>query len=103
MLQRNSGTNRISKYPMAYLIKTKTAGGIAERLFDYIAMFGPPKTIISDQGKEFVNQVVKALLDLHGVEHRATSSYFPRSNGKIQPVFGAMLTEARRSRSQEMG
>ena len=47
----------------------------------FIHRFGCPKTIISDQGREFVNSVNAELQTLLGTEHRMTSAYHPQSNG----------------------
>ena len=46
--------------------------------------FGCPKTIISDQGREFVNSVNAELQTLLGTEHRMTSAYRPQSNGLVE-------------------
>lgn len=77
-------TEYLSKYPMVYPIKSKSAEEIAKCLLDYIGFFGPPEVIVSDQGTEFVNAVVRTLLQATGVEQRVTSSYFPRSNGHTE-------------------
>ena len=74
-------TEALTKYPYAVPIKSKTAIEIAQKLFMYITLFGSPKEIISDQGKEFCNSIIKAMVVLVGVEHRVTSSYHPRTNG----------------------
>ena len=42
-------TEYLTKYPYAVPIKSKTADEIAEKLLVYISLFGPPKTILSDQ------------------------------------------------------
>ena len=39
------------------------------------------KVLISDQGREFVNEVKKEMLALTGTEHRITSAYHPQTNG----------------------
>jgi len=61
-----------------YPIKTKSAEEIAGKLWLWIAQFGPPKSIISDQGREFVNKVIDKLLNIVGTERRITSAYNPR-------------------------
>lgn len=66
---------------MVFAIKSKTAIEISRHLFAYIALFGPPQEIISDQGPEFVNSVVQQLSNNLGVERRVTSPYHPRTNG----------------------
>jgi hypothetical protein len=49
----------LSKYQYAVPIRSKTAEEMAQKFFIYISMFGPPKEIISDQGREFVNKIMK--------------------------------------------
>jgi hypothetical protein len=77
-------TEYLTKYPMVYPIKGKTAEETASKLWEYIALFGPPETIVSDQGREFVNKVVADMLDGIGTEQRVTSAYNPRANGHTE-------------------
>ena len=41
--------------------------------------------VISDQGREFCNQITDCLFELTGTEHRVTSAYHPQSNGLVEP------------------
>ena len=41
---------------------------------------GCPSVIISDQGREFVNQVSSCLFEKTKTEHRITSAYHPQVN-----------------------
>ena len=43
--------------------------------------FGFCEVLISDQGREFVNQVNTELFRFTGTEHRVTSAYHPQTNG----------------------
>jgi len=74
----------VSKYVWAAPIKSKNAEEIAEKLLVYIALFGPSKEILSDQGTEFNNKVVEQLMKATGVVHRVTSAYNPRTNGQTE-------------------
>ena len=51
-------TEYVSKYPYAVPIRSKTAEEVAQHLFQYISIFGPPKILQSDQGTEFNNKLV---------------------------------------------
>ena len=54
------------------------------RLFIYCnfhSRFGCCEVVISDQGREFVNQVKEELFRLTGTEHRVSSAYHPQTNG----------------------
>ena len=76
-------------------IKSKQAEEIAEKLLEYIAIFGPPKIILSDQGIEFNNKIVNSLITAVGTEHRITSAYHPRTNGQTER-FNFVFIEALR-------
>ena len=39
---------------------------------------GCPETLITDQGREFVNQLSEALYSITQTEHRITSAYHPQ-------------------------
>jgi hypothetical protein len=74
-------TEYLSKFPMVYPITTKSAEEVGRCLFSYISLFGAPKTILTDQGREFVNSTVAAISELAGVERVVTSPYHPATNG----------------------
>lgn len=48
-------TESLSKFVFIRPIKSKYAEEISDVLLEYISIFGPPKIILSDQGKEFNN------------------------------------------------
>ena len=85
-------TEYLSKYPYAVPIKSKTAQEVAACLWTYISMFGPPGEILSDQGTEFLNQVVDKLCRGFGIDRRVTSAYNPRTNGLTERFNGTVKT-----------
>ena len=89
-------TEYLTKYPFARPIKSKTALEIARILWEYISLFGPPKSILSDQGTEFYNSVVDTLLKLTGIEHKVTSAYNPRTNGSTERFNQALISSLRK-------
>ena len=74
----------LTKHVSIFALKTKTAEEVAEHLWTWITRFGPPDTILSDQGKEFVNKTITALLNKTGIERRVTSAYCPRTDGQCE-------------------
>ncbi len=46
--------------------------------------FGSPKRIVTDQGREFINNVNAELQALLGTDHRMTSPYHPQANGLVE-------------------
>ena len=74
----------LTGYPYIKAIKSKNAYEGTDALWEYCCLFGPPKIILSDQGKEFCNEMLDGLLKRAGIEHRITSAYHPRTNGKAE-------------------
>lgn len=74
-------TDYFSKWPEAEAIPTKEARHVATFLYKMILRHGCPTEIVSDQGREFCNQLVDLLEELTGFKHRITSAYHPQSNG----------------------
>ena len=89
-----------TKYPWAVPIKSKTAEEIAWHFLNFIAVFGAPKQILSDQGKEFLNKVVEGITTGFGIEHRITSAYKPDTNG-LTECMNKTLTGALRKHAEE--
>jgi transposase InsO family protein len=52
--------------------------------WDWIRLHGPPKRILTDQGKEFTNNLLKQLLIRIGIHQSTTSSYNPQANGDAE-------------------
>jgi hypothetical protein len=77
-------TEYLSKYPVVFPLRSKTAAEVAPLFFRYISMFGCPKEIVSDNGGEFVNDIMKQMRLAIGIEHRVTSPYHPRTNGQVE-------------------
>jgi len=50
-------TDLFSKWPIAIPLKSKEASGVALSLIGIFSTFGFPQKVLSDNGKEFVNQV----------------------------------------------
>ena len=47
----------LTKWPQAYALKSKRAEEVADCLSKFFYQFEAPKRILTDQGKEFVNEV----------------------------------------------
>jgi RNase H-like domain found in reverse transcriptase/Reverse transcriptase (RNA-dependent DNA polymerase)/Integrase zinc binding domain/Ty3 transposon capsid-like protein/gag-polyprotein putative aspartyl protease/Zinc knuckle len=93
-------TEYLSKYPFAVPIQSKNASEIATHLLFFISLFGPPKTILSDQGTEFCNEIVNTMLKNIGTEHRVTSAYHPNTNG-LTERFNKTLVDALRKHCED--
>jgi hypothetical protein len=61
--------------------ETEVANAI---LKNWIYIFGVPKLLVSDQGKEFVNKFSQAIWDALKIEHKMTSPYHPQTNAQAE-------------------
>ena len=86
----------LTKFPYVEPIKGKTAVEIAEKLWNFVCLFGPSKVVLSDQGTEFNNAVVDNLIRRVGAEHVVTSAYHPRTNGQVERFNGELVKCLRR-------
>jgi hypothetical protein len=76
------GIDYFSKWSEARPIKDKSAVTVARFLYDeIICRHGYPKIQISDQGREFVNNLNDELFRLTGTEQQVTLAYHPQANG----------------------
>ena len=85
-----------SKYPFAVALRDKTALSVAEGLWSYITMFGPPSEIMSDNGTEFANNVVTALCSKIKTSRVFTAPYNPRVNGMVERFNRTLKTTLRK-------
>ncbi|CAF1063155.1 unnamed protein product [Brachionus calyciflorus] len=89
----------LTNFPYAKPIKSKSAKEIAEILSEYKTLFGPFSELLSDQGREFLNQIMSELRKNLGFLHIVTSTYNPRTNGKTER-FNQILMESLRKHAE---
>jgi hypothetical protein len=76
--------DRFTRFSKFYATGDPDGEGTAVILMDYIATFGCPVRIISDNGTEFNNKLIKALAKILGVSAVTVSTYNPRANGQVE-------------------
>ncbi|XP_045541427.1 uncharacterized protein K02A2.6-like [Papilio machaon] len=60
------------------------SNAVIERLYDFMARFGLPKTIVSDNGTSFCSQQFLNFCAGNGITHLTTPAYHPASNGQAE-------------------
>ena len=74
-----------SKWTAAYALPDQTAFTVAEAfLQNFVALFGAPKQLHTDQGRDFESRLFKQLCTTLGIEKTRTSPYHPRSDGLVE-------------------
>lgn len=72
---------RFSRFVLLRALPDKAAATVAVALFEIFCDFGFPRIICSDNGSEFVNQLMQVMVQTCGIDHRLSTKYHPRGNG----------------------
>ena len=74
-----------SKWTEAYALKDHTAGTVADILVEqFISRFGVPRSIHTDQGREFESELIAQLCKLFQIRKTRTVPYNPKSDGMVE-------------------
>nr|XP_015911934.1 uncharacterized protein LOC107442797 [Parasteatoda tepidariorum] len=77
--------DRFSKWPAAYPLADIPAKSVAETFYaGWIAGFGIPLRITTDQGTQFEASLIDALTKFLGSARHRTSPYHPAGNGQVE-------------------
>ena len=78
-----------------YPIKTVTALEAAKVLLQHFGRFGQAQELQSDNGSQFVNEIIKELCLLIGVEHKRTLAYSSEENAIVERANKEVLRHLR--------
>jgi transposase InsO family protein/predicted aspartyl protease len=77
--------DRVTGWPEAFPACDITADTVARVLYEgWVARFGCPWKITSDQGRQFESAIFAELMKYLGVTKLRTTPYHPQSNGKLE-------------------
>ena len=77
--------DRFTRWPEAVPIKDTSATGCARAFISHwIARFGMPMDLSSDQGTQFTSELWVAVAKLLGMKLHRTTTYHPQSNGLVE-------------------
>ena len=83
-------------------LKSRDATEVAEILWAIFADFGVPKILQTDGEGAFVSDVVRTMVEEHGIEHKHIPAYHPAINGKVERQV-AIVSDVLRKRMHETG
>ena len=74
-----------SRYINCYPLQSNETKEVAKTFMErFVANFGCPISVHSDNGTEFTSELFKSLMDELKIQKTFTPSYNPRSNGKLE-------------------
>lgn len=77
--------DRHSRYCTLILLKDITGKTIAENIKEkWILKRGPPKTLLSDQGRQFISKDYLEMLDQYSIKPLWTTAYNPTGNSIVE-------------------
>ena len=80
-------TDHFSRFVQAYKVKDKRAITIAKCLYhNYFRHYGFPRHLLSDQGTEFCNAILKEMCIYLNIKKLRMSPYHPQTNAAIERV-----------------
>jgi transposase InsO family protein len=77
-----------SRFTILRALPDKHSTTIAKELLSVFSLFGFPKVINSDNGTEFVNEIVSQLLQMSGIDRRLSLPYSPMGNSVNEAYVG---------------
>ena len=78
-------------YLILRALTNTTAATIAQQLWDIFSIIGFPRILQSDNGPEYVSDIIQALIKLTGMDQRLISPYNPRADGKVERAIGTVV------------
>ncbi|KAL7076970.1 hypothetical protein ACQ4LE_003721 [Meloidogyne hapla] len=70
-----------SRFPWVFQVKNTNSAAIIKKIRGIFTTFGPPNTLVSDNGRQFVSFEFDSFLEDFGIRHLKSPPYHPPSNG----------------------
>ena len=77
-------TEYLTKWVDAEVKPSKNAATIINSLVKFVCTHGIPDTLITDQGREFCNELNKLFCEKMGICHKVASPYHPQTGGQTE-------------------
>lgn len=90
-----------SKYAQAYKLQSATGIAVTSKLIKYFSHHCIPEQIVSDNGLEVKNSIIKELLAVHKIKLHFISSQHPESNGLIERFHSTLIEHIRLLNNQD--
>lgn len=85
-----------TRWPEAIPLQTITTEAVADAIMSVFTRLGIPKTILSDNGQQFVSNLMREVLKLLGIQQKLTTPYHQQSNGLCERFVGTLKSMLRK-------
>lgn len=86
----------LTRFVILTPLKTKTAEEVGHALLSHLILpFTTPKTLLSDNGLEFRNGIVKSICNMYNIQQTFITAYHPASNGLVERMNRSVLNVLR--------
>ena len=93
-----------SGWAEAVPLPDQTAESVARAFFQHwIARYGVPEQVHSDQGSQFESELFRCLCEFLGVHKTRTTPYRPMANGKVERFNGTLVSMLRKALQDNPG
>ena len=75
-----------TRFVEMYPVPTTDAKGALRALMAHSGRYGPPNEIVSDQGTQFVNEMISEYIKITHIKHQLTMAYSHEENGIVERV-----------------
>ena len=79
-----------TRYPEAVALPGVSTEQVAEALCRIFSRVGVPRQILSDQGSQFVSEVMQEVYRLLSIQHITSTPYHPQANGLVEKFNGTL-------------
>ena len=77
--------DNFTKYSLEILLPNHQAGTITDAFVKkFICIFGSPKGVLTDQGRDFLRNLLKRLAKRFRIKQFRTTAFHPQSNGSLE-------------------
>ena len=78
-------TDHFTRYALAVVTKDQMAKTVAKVFYEcFIAVFGAPAKLLSDQGANFTSALVEELCSAFGIQKCRTTAYHAQCHGQVE-------------------
>ena len=88
--------DRATRYPEAIALTSIEAEKVADALISIFSRYGPPDSILSDQGSNFTSEVLKQAAVLLRIQITTSSPYHQQTNGLVEQFNGTLKSMLRK-------